>query len=187
VAELEIDAYGSRFVAAGMRIDCPLAGEHQVDNARTAAVVLHALNLSPEQIRFGIETARWPGRLEMVSREPEIWLDGAHNPAGARALASYIQRFHAGRRVGLVYGAMRDKSVEEIAGVLFPLAAELIVTAPDQTRALRPEAILEMEPHGNARIVEGVAAALGQLDGCEVWFLTGSLYLVGEARALLVQ
>ena len=187
VAELEIDASGSRFMAAGMRIDCPLAGEHQVDNARTAAVALHALNLSPEQIRFGIETARWPGRLEMVSREPEIWLDGAHNPAGARALASYIQRFHGGRRVGLIYGAMRDKSVEEIAGVLFPLAAELIVTAPDQTRALRPEAILEMEPHGNARIVDGVAAALAELDGCEVWFLTGSLYLVGEARALLVQ
>jgi dihydrofolate synthase/folylpolyglutamate synthase len=187
VAELEIDAHGSRFVTAGLRIDCPLAGEHQVENARTAAMALNALNLTPEEIHAGIAAARWPGRLEMVSRTPEIWLDGAHNPSGARALAAYIARFHAGRRVGLIYGAMRDKSVEEIAGVLFPVADELIITAPDQTRALRAEAILEMEPHGNARIAADVRTALAMERSCEVLFLTGSLYLVGEARAILVQ
>lgn len=189
VTELDIDAAGSRFVTAGLRIDCPLAGEHQVDNARTAAAALHALNLTPEQIRAGIAAARWPGRLELVSRQPEIYLDGAHNPAGARALAAYIQRFHKdeGRRVALIYGAMRDKSVEEIAGVLFPLADELILTAPDQTRALRPEAILEMEPHPNVRIAENARAALAMERSCDVAFLTGSLYLVGEARAILVE
>ena len=187
VAELEIDANGSRFMTAGLRIDCPLAGEHQVENARTAAVALTALNVTPEQIRAGIAAARWPGRLEMVSKAPEIWLDGAHNPSGARALAAYIARFHAGRRIGLIYGAMRDKSVEEIAGILFPLADELIITAPDQTRALRAEAILEMEPHGNARIAADVGAALAMERNCDVLFLTGSLYLVGEARAILVQ
>jgi len=187
VGELEIDAYGSRFVTAGLRIDCPLAGEHQVENARTAAMALNALNLTPEEIREGIAAARWPGRLEMVSTRPEIWLDGAHNPAGARALAAYIAKFHAGRRVGLIYGAMRDKSVEEIAGILFPLADELILTTPDQTRALRPQAILEMEPHENVRIAEDVRAALGLEWRSDVVFLTGSLYLVGEARAILVQ
>ena len=187
VGELEIDAYGSRFVTAGLWIDCPLAGEHQVENARTAAVALNALNLTPEEIHQGIAVARWPGRLEMVSTRPEIWLDGAHNPAGARALAAYIARFHAGRRVGLIYGAMRDKSVEEIAGILFPLADELVLTTPDQTRALRPQAILEMEPHENVRIAENVRSALWLEWRSEVVFLTGSLYLVGEARAILVQ
>ncbi len=189
VRELEITATGSRFVTGGMRIDCPLAGEHQVENARTAAMALNALHVTPEEIRAGIGAARWPGRLERVSESPEIWLDGAHNPSGARALAAYIERFHGSRRVGLIYGAMRDKSVEEIAGVLFPLAAELIVTAPRQARALRPEAILEMEPHGQARMAADVGEAIGmaRAGGCEVWFLTGSLYLVGEARAILVQ
>jgi dihydrofolate synthase/folylpolyglutamate synthase len=187
VAELEIDAYGSRFVTAGLQIYCHLAGEHQVDNARTAAVALNALHVTPEEIRAGIAAARWPGRLEMVSAHPEIWLDGAHNPSGARALAAYIRRFHAGRRIGLIYGAMRDKSVEEIAGILFPVADELIVTAPDQTRALRAEAILEMEPHGNARTAKDVRAALAMERNCDVLFLTGSLYLIGEARAILVQ
>ncbi|MFN0103052.1 MAG: bifunctional folylpolyglutamate synthase/dihydrofolate synthase [Bryobacteraceae bacterium] len=187
VEELEIDANGSQFLTAGLRIDCPLAGAHQVENARTAAVALNALNLTPEQIRAGIAAARWPGRLEMASRAPEIWLDGAHNPSGARALAAYISRFHAGRRVELIYGAMRDKSVEEIAGVLFPLADELTLTAPGQSRALRPEAILEMEPHGNVRIAANAGAALAMERRCDVAFLTGSLYLVGEARAILVQ
>jgi dihydrofolate synthase/folylpolyglutamate synthase len=187
LAELEMDAYGSRFVAGGLRIDCPLAGAHQVENARTAAVALNALEVAQEGIREGIAAARWPGRLELVSRNPEIWLDGAHNPSGARALAAYIERFHAGRKVGLIYGAMRDKSVEEIAGVLFPLAETLILTAPNQARALRPEAMQEMEPHGNVRVARDVGEALRMARGCEVVFLTGSLYLVGEARAILVQ
>jgi dihydrofolate synthase/folylpolyglutamate synthase len=187
VSELTINATGSRFVTAGLPIDCPLAGEHQVENARTAAAALHALQLPPPQIHDGIAATRWPGRLERVAQHPDIILDGAHNPSGARALAAYIRRFHAGRRVAIIFGAMRDKSVEEIAGVLFPLADALIVTAPGQPRALRPEAILEMEPHPNARTAAGIGAALALPHGCGVVFITGSLYLVGEARALFVQ
>ena len=67
------------------------------------------------------------------------------------------------------------------------MADELIITAPAQTRALRAEAILQMAPHGNARIAAGVGAALAMERSCDVLFLTGSLYLVGEARAILVQ
>ena len=74
-------------------------------------------------IEEGIAQTHWPGRLERVSEQPEIILDGAHNPAGARALAAYIERFYAGRRVRLIYGAMRDKAVDEIGGILFPLRA----------------------------------------------------------------
>lgn len=187
IVNLAIDAAGSRFETSGLMIHCPLAGEHQVDNARTAAAALHALDLTPEQIHTGIAAARWPGRLERVSLTPEIWLDGAHNPAGARALAAYIERFHKGRRVTIIYGAMRDKSVEEIAAILFPHAHELILTAPDQARALRPEAILEMEPHPNARVAANIGEALTLPRQSDVLFITGSLYLIGEARAILVQ
>ena len=106
---------------------------------RMAALALRALGAPPE----GIAEARWPGRLEHVSPNPDIILDGAHNPAGARALARYLTRFYPGRRRWLIYGAMRDKAIEEIAGILFPLADELIFTAPASDRALRPEALLE--------------------------------------------
>ncbi len=75
--------------------------------------------------------------LEFVSRNPDFVLDGAHNPAGAAALAAYIREFCGTRPVWLVYGAMRDKAIEEVTTRLFPLADRLILTAPDFPRALR--------------------------------------------------
>ena len=80
---------------------------------------------------------------------PEIVLDGAHNPAGARALAAYIERVYAGRRVRLIYGAMRDKAVAKIGGILFPRAQEVIVTAPRQARAIAPATLGDLSDHPN--------------------------------------
>ena len=191
--ELEIDAGGSRFAIPGpprLRIECPLAGEHQVSNALTAIAALKVLATPPQAIEEGFRLVRWPGRLERVSRQPEIILDGAHNPAGARALAGHIRRFYAGRRVRLVYGAMRDKAVAEAAGILFPLADEVSLTAPDHPRAVRPEAIRGLVDHPRLRVAPSLPAALELLHQSspdQVSFITGSLYLVGAARALLVQ
>lgn len=176
IRDLHIDARGSRFSG----IVCPLAGEHQVDNAVTAALALRLLGASPD----GIEAARWPGRIEHVSPNPDIILDGAHNPAGARALARYLERFYGGRRIWLVYGAMRDKAIEEVGGILFPVAAELILTAPDTARALRPEALAEFAGRGHTE--PGVEAAINfartHAADEDVIVITGSLFVVGEAR-----
>ena len=114
------DREGSRFELNGLPLSCPLAGEHQIENARTAAVALKTLGIPGAAIQQGIAAARWPGRLERISRDPEIIVDGAHNPAGARALAAYVDRFYSGQALTLIYGAMRDKAVEEVAGTLFP-------------------------------------------------------------------
>src|SRR5262249_55000423 len=84
------EPYGSRFEMGELSIACPLAGEHQVENARTASVALLTLGVSREAIQSGIAVTRWPGRLERFGRDPEIIADGAHNPAGARALAAYV-------------------------------------------------------------------------------------------------
>lgn len=190
--DVDLDIRGSGFVlsnGADLRIQCPLAGEHQVGNAVTAAVALLRLGVSPRSIEAGIAATRWPGRLERVSEHPEIILDGAHNPAGARALAAYIDRFYAGRRVRLIYGAMRDKSIAEIAGILFPRAHQVIVTAPHQSRAFSPEAMLEVSGHPNLITAPAIEAALelvGDAPPEDVIFVTGSLFLVAEARALLL-
>jgi len=190
VEDLQPDARGSRFRLAGrLDIRCPLAGEHQVGNAITAAAALMKLDVAGGHIVAGIAAARWPGRLELVSERPEIILDGAHNPAGARALAGYIDRFYSGRRLRLIYGAMRDKAIDEIAGILFPRAAEVIVTAPRQTRAFAPEAIGRIISHPHLRIAPAIEDALALVRGAapdEVIFITGSLFLVAEARALLL-
>jgi dihydrofolate synthase/folylpolyglutamate synthase len=163
---------------------------HQVENAATAVAALRRLGTADRDIRAGMAATRWPGRLERVGREPDFYLDGAHNPAGARRLVEYIARFHGGRKVWMIFGAMRDKAVGEIAGILFPAADEIVLTAPGQKRALEPEAILEFAP-AKARVIPCLGEALETVRReavpGDVVFLTGSLYLVGEARALLVQ
>jgi dihydrofolate synthase/folylpolyglutamate synthase len=186
VSEMRADARGSCFATRGLHIRCPLAGEHQVDNALTAIAVLDQLGVSDNAIETGILATRWPARLETVSMSPEIILDGAHNPAGARALAQYIRRYYAGRPIWIIYGAMRDKSVQEITELLFPLAEKIILTAPSTTRALRPE-VLEVP---GAIVVPDVRAAIDlarEAPPNAAVFITGSLYLAGEARLVLVK
>ncbi len=184
--ECSLDARGSRFVARkegeiGVRVRCPLAGEHQIENALTAVAALRMLGVSADAIERGIAATKWPGRLELVSSGPDVILDGAHNPSGARALARYIERFYSGRRICLIYGAMRDKSVEEIAGILFPLAERLILTAPKQDRAARPETIRELSGREDAIIAADIVEALTRVGDAEAVFVTGSLFLVAEA------
>lgn len=193
VEDLEMHARGSRFTLRGRRaleIECALAGEHQVENAATAVAALDALGVPDAAIESGLRNVRWPGRLEYVSARPDVLLDGAHNPAGARALANYVERFRARRRVWLIYGAMRDKAVSEVAGILFPLADHVIVTAPGQSRAVRPEVIAELVSHPDLQAALNLTDALTLAGKCEpedLVIITGSLYLVGEARPLFIK
>jgi dihydrofolate synthase/folylpolyglutamate synthase len=183
--------YGSRFTLYGdeeIPIECPLAGAHQVENARTAVTALAPMGIPAAAIRAGITGARWPGRLEHVHGNPDIILDGAHNPAGARALADYIREFYPDEPIRIIFGAMRDKAVEEVTNILFPLAEEIVLAAPNQPRALNSRALEQMTVESTQSqvivIAPSVAAAL------EVYtqrkkmttFVTGSLFLVAEAR-----
>jgi dihydrofolate synthase/folylpolyglutamate synthase len=194
--DLDLHASGSRFTAvhgtSAIPVECPLVGEHQVSNALTALAALDVLAQSldavtPASIQAGLAATQWPGRIELVRRSPDVFLDGAHNPSGARALAAYIRRFHAGKRVWMVFGAMRDKDLHVIGPELFPLAQELIFTTPHQARAFQAEEIREISGETRARIVgspaEAVRLAL-QAPAEDVVFVTGSLYLVGEVRPL---
>jgi len=185
IDDLRLDARGSRFRIRGLDIACPLAGEHQVQNAVTAVAALQSLGVPAPDIQAGIAATRWPGRLERIAERPEIVVDGAHNPAGARALAAYLDRFYSGRRVVLIFGAMRDKAIDEIAEILFPRAAELILTAPRQTRALAPDALRQAVDHPHVRVAAdiGEALAMGRAGSPDdAVFVTGSLFLVAEAR-----
>jgi dihydrofolate synthase/folylpolyglutamate synthase len=188
IDEIVLSPYGSSFRFDGNRFDCPLPGRHQVDNALTAILACRELGIPMGVVAAGLARTRWPGRLEFISRHPDFVLDGAHNPSGAGALAAYIRKFHKGRPVWMVYGAMRDKAIDEVTGQLFPLASKLIVTAPNFSRALRPEAILSMADHPNAITAATVEKAIEltrQAPGDAIVFFTGSLFVVGEARALL--
>jgi len=127
--------------------------------------------------------------LEHISPNPDILLDGAHNPAGARALAKYLERFYPERRPDrrrwFIFGAMRDKAVAEMGAILFPLADELIFTAADSPRSMPPEELAALA--GRGRAVPNIGAALEMVAreavADDLIVITGSLFLVGEARA----
>lgn len=183
VEDLRITAHNSSFQTRGLHVTCPLAGEHQVENALTATVALHQLGYSPA----GIAETRWPGRLERVSLKPEIILDGAHNVAGIRALVRYIERFFFGRRIWIVYSIMRDKAVQEMTEMLFPLAERVVATAPNNSRALPPTQIPGENVEVAPTVRDAVDLILREAFPTDVVFITGSLFLVGEARALLTR
>jgi dihydrofolate synthase/folylpolyglutamate synthase len=180
---------GSMFCLDGVCYECALAGRHQIENATGAILSCRELGVDTSRIQAGLRDVKWPGRLEYISREPDLVLDGAHNPAGAAALGAYIREFWVHRPVWIVYGAMRDKAIAEMTSELFPLADRVIATAPNFPRALRPEAILAVTDHPNAAVAKTVRDAIEMARDAPkhaAVFFTGSLFLVGEARRLLL-
>jgi dihydrofolate synthase / folylpolyglutamate synthase len=189
VSDIRTTPRSSEFRLSGHTYRCVLPGRHQIDNARIAILACRRMNIPEAAIHAGLDAVVWPGRLEFLSHNPDFVLDGAHNPAGAAALASYIREFCVDRPVWLVYGAMRDKAIDEVTDQLFPLADRLILTAPKFPRALRPEAILAVSSHPNAHLAPTVSQAIEIARTAPpdaIVFFTGSLFLVGEARALLI-
>ncbi len=174
-------------------ISLGLAGRHQIENAQVAIGVVEILRdhfaISDLDVIGGLGSARHPGRLERVGR---FLLDGAHNPGGAHALREYLDEF-VPDPITMIYGSMEDKDMIAIAGILFPRAAKLILTAPQNPRAIPPArlaGLVNVSVDGERIFVTrdideavGVARAVSGED--DVIVVTGSLYLVGETLAIL--
>jgi len=170
-----------------------LPGRYQIQNALNAVGAARWLQkrgyrIADAAIAEGIAKAEWPGRLEKMQARPDVYLDGAHNPSAARELAAFWGENFGGRKVRLVFGALRDKAVDEIAGILFPLAEEVILTQPQTTRAISVAQLAEITAHHAARwkiVPEPEAAleyALERTAAEDALFVAGSLYLVGQLR-----
>jgi dihydrofolate synthase / folylpolyglutamate synthase len=180
-------------------VDSPLPGRHQVRNLALAITAAEGLQhcgfrILPEHVEQGIRNTRWLGRFQVLEPEagtPEMVLDVAHNPAGAWALRSTLSARYEGRPLTIVFGAMRDKAIAEIAGILFPMAERVIATRADNPRAAAPHEIAELGRPTSTQILEeeSVAAALSRARTLTpskgVVVITGSIYIVGEALGLL--
>jgi dihydrofolate synthase/folylpolyglutamate synthase len=170
-----------------------LPGRFQLQNALNAVAVVRRLatrgfRISASDIMEGISKTAWPGRLEKLQSSPDVYLDGAHNPGAARELAQFLEQNFAGRKIWLVYGALRDKAVDEVAGQLFPRAAEVIFTEPRTSRAISAPRLAEIASH-HAPSFKVISSAEQALDQAlaeaapdDAIFITGSLYLVGQLR-----
>jgi dihydrofolate synthase/folylpolyglutamate synthase len=170
-----------------------LLGRFQLKNARNAVAAARVLQdrgyrIPAGAITEGIANTVWPGRLEKLQSNPDVYLDGAHNPSAALELATFLDQNFAGRKIWLLFAALRDKAVDEVAGLLFPRAEEVILTAPRTPRAISPAQLAEIAGHHAARfsvIPEAEQAldyALSKAAPDDAVFITGSLYLVGQLR-----
>lgn len=185
-------------VASGWTIELApsLPGRFQLQNALCAVAAIRLLQqrgfrISDKSIARGVATTVWPGRIEKFQSQPDVYLDGAHNPSAARELAHFIEESLKGKRIFLLYGALRDKAVDEVAGLLFPLAAEVVITAPSTSRSISAPQLEEISAHyANQSITiadaeEAIEYALSKASSGDVIFITGSLYLVGQLRHYL--
>jgi dihydrofolate synthase/folylpolyglutamate synthase len=170
-----------------------LPGRFQLQNALNAMAAARLLQnrgfqIPDDAVTGGIANTVWPGRLEKLHSSPDVYLDGAHNPAAARELAHFLEQNFSGRRIWLIYAALRDKAVDEVAGFLFPHAAEVIFTAPRTSRAVSATQLAEIAGHLAARFSvmpdaeRAFEYALAEAAPEDAIFITGSLYLVGQLR-----
>jgi len=201
VLRARCDALGASWIDArkaqlpsGVRLS--LDGTHQRDNARVAVATFEAFAgalghaADARAMRQGLESARWPGRLQLIPGAPSILLDGAHNAAGAEALAAHLA-LRGGPKPVLLVAAMADKDLSGILGPLVPHIASVVATQPGVARA------------ADAKVVAAAARALGLPAGAEpdpalalaqarglagpggLVLVAGSLYLVGAVTAVL--
>ena len=177
-------------------VEISMVGRHQAENLKTALATLEilrksgAVKLDREALYEGLKRARQPGRFEVISEDPLVIIDGAHNEAGAQALQETMAQHFAGKKILLVAGILADKEIDSIVKFLTKITDHIIVTEPDNPRKLAAEKLAEhvAEFGVAAEVVSDVEAAVhrakGLADGYDVILFAGSLYLIGDVRRL---
>ena len=177
-------------------VEISMVGRHQAENLKTALATLEilrksgAVKLDREALYEGLKRARQPGRFEVISEDPVVIIDGAHNEAGAQALQETMAQHFAGKKILLVAGILADKEIDSIVKFLTKITDHIIVTEPDNPRKLAAEKLAEhvADFGAAAEVVSDVEAAVHRAkalaDGYDVILFAGSLYLIGDVRRL---
>ncbi|MBI5248134.1 MAG: bifunctional folylpolyglutamate synthase/dihydrofolate synthase [Desulfomonile tiedjei] len=170
-----------------------MPGSHQVKNAALAIAVLEELrnqgyNIPDEAIRSGVSRTRFPGRFEILRRQPDVVIDGAHTAEGMRLLKSTIRQVYPGIKPLMLLGMLRDKNYERLIDIIVPIAREVVCVAPQGNRALDPAELASLvRTHCipvsiAADITEGFHRLLEKASREDVVLATGSLYMIGPVR-----
>lgn len=185
----------------GQRFDCgrwkdlslPLLGDHQLHNAAVVLATVEVLkqkgwNLPDEAVRTGIAQVSWPGRFELLRRDPLFIVDGGHNPQCIQALEKNIQDYLGGRTLTVLTGVLADKDYHSMYAGIAPFASEFITVTPPNPRALSAQDLKAyLEQFGKPitaceTVPEGVALAIQKAGKDGVVLAYGSLYMVGQIR-----
>jgi dihydrofolate synthase/folylpolyglutamate synthase len=171
----------------------PLLGKHQLDNATVVVAAMEKLrqrgiNIPAASVREGLRRVRWPGRLEILGREPWVVVDGAHNGDSSRKLVVAIKELFPYRGLILVFGALMGHSVPDMLDALLPAADEVILTRANRIRAVAPSDLLQevcvrrREAETTETVAEALERALALAGPGDLICATGSLSIVGEAQ-----
>lgn len=170
----------------------PLLGDHQMENAATAVATLEALastgtRISAQNIARGFSQVNWPGRLQILGREPMVVADGAHNAYSMRKLVESIKNYFPHNRCLVIFGTSCDKDIQGMAREIEPLADNIIITTSSHPRAAAISTSVKAFANlGNkVDIIENVAKALSkaltEAKKTDLILVTGSLFVVAEA------
>lgn len=166
-----------------------MLGMHQRENAMAAVFAVEALRIygfeiTDAQISQGIENATWNGRMELISQEPYLLIDGAHNGHGVHALAESLKELYPDEKFHFIMGVLADKDYKQMVKEILPLAESVTTVTPDSGRALQGETLAEyIRSFGIfAENTEQMQEAFLQIRDKTVAF--GSLYFIGEIRKL---
>jgi dihydrofolate synthase/folylpolyglutamate synthase len=175
------------------QLNIPLLGYHQVENAATAYAVLrvaseNGLQITEDEIAEGFEKVTWPGRFEVLRRDPPLVVDSAHNPDSALKLRLALEDYFHGLPVVLLFGASEDKDIRGMFRELLPRIRRVVATESTHPRAMEAEKIVDLAhqfgvPAQVALPVEGGLAKALELAGNEAAVVaTGSLFIAAAAR-----
>jgi len=174
-------------------IEIKLLGKYGVYNAALAVLACVELrgkgfDISDKNIKDGLVSARWPGRLEVVNNTPIVIIDGAHNPEGANALLSELSAYFAGYKLTFICGCMADKDATALFAPFAPIAKRFITLTPDMSRAMPGDELMEKIKvfHDKVEFKESVREALDYAistsDPYDIICAVGSLYFMGGVR-----
>jgi len=194
--EFEIQSYsGDGAAGTGERFFIPLLGDHQLDNAATAYLALRILaardeRISADGIKDGFSQVEWPCRFEVLSREPWVILDSAHNRDSAMKLRQTVEKYLPGKKVVLLFGASEDKDITGMLEELRPVTRLVAATQSVHPRAKKAEEIvqlalgLQIEAVPVLPLEKGLDFAQAQLQKDEVCLATGSIFIAAAVKEL---
>lgn len=178
-------------------LETSMIGSHQVENAACAVMASQVLAnyysfmIEEEHIREGLIQAYWPGRLEILSENPLVLIDGAHNEEGINALAGEIKSRYADKKVSILFAALKDKKLDKMIATLEEAADQLTFTTFDFPRAASAEELMEVGSNKNNKSISEdyrsfLYTKINELNKDEMLIVTGSLYFLSEAKPIIV-
>lgn len=188
---IHADEFGQKLRVNQLNLECPLIGAHQVENIGVAIGLIGLIRqmghpVLGRAIIEGVRAVRWPGRFQIVRRNPHVVLDGAHDETGAKALVTTMESLFPDRRIVMVFGMVRGHDAESVVLQLAPLAAKIYITAAASPRAVDPEGLRRMiDGQIRVPVSKAIEEALREAGEEDIVLVTGSLYVVGEAMTAL--